>query len=107
MDGPPYPGVVDATNVFNPHQGALRYGLLDVDQWTTEVARDFRAAENLAHEPGIAITCADQLDGRSVRCYEAGREVEISFDRLCSALGCTRRLHASPCVVRIFAADDG
>ncbi|HEY8562231.1 MAG TPA: adenylosuccinate synthetase [Pyrinomonadaceae bacterium] len=73
----PYAGIEDATNQPNPHQGALRFGWLDLDLLSSTIDADFnRYGRNSGIEISrrLAVTCLDQLDGSAF--YMSG-------DRLC------------------------
>jgi adenylosuccinate synthase len=59
----PYPRIEDLTNVPNPYQDVLRYGLLDLNALADSIRRDLQHAAGLRRTTGIAITCLDQLDG--------------------------------------------
>jgi adenylosuccinate synthase len=61
----PYKGIVDLTNVPNPYQGALRYGLLDLDALAETINGDLRFARGLDYEAKLAITCLDQVDHKA------------------------------------------
>ncbi|CDI02987.1 Putative Adenylosuccinate synthase (modular protein) [Candidatus Competibacter denitrificans Run_A_D11] len=68
----PYPGIVDATNVPNDWQGALRFGWLDLDVLREAIAGDLAEAEQLPGlflKPRLAVTCLDQIsDDRVTYC---------------------------------------
>jgi len=68
----PYPGIEDLTNVPNLYQGALRYGLLDLDFLAKTVRGDLRFADGLDYETRLAITCLDQVDHKA--CYIVNSE---------------------------------
>jgi adenylosuccinate synthase len=61
----PYVGIVDMTNIANPFQGTLRFGLLDLDLLKNTIDKDLKFAKNskLNYRMSLAITCLDQLDG--------------------------------------------
>jgi len=61
----PYTGIEDLTNIPNPYQGALRYGLLDLDFLAETVRNDLRFADGLDYEAKLAITCLDQVDHKA------------------------------------------
>lgn len=75
----PYPGVEDLTNLPNPYQGVLRFGLLDLDAMTDAVRADLRFAQGLDLSVRIAITCLDQVGG-PVRYVAGGREAASPAD---------------------------
>jgi adenylosuccinate synthase len=58
----PYPKIVDLTNVPNPYQGTLRYGLLDLDMLSKTIHDDLKSAGGLNCNVKLALTCLDQLD---------------------------------------------
>jgi adenylosuccinate synthase len=58
----PYPGIVDLTNIPNPYQDTLRYGLVDIDALDREIKRDMENAGGLKCDVMLAVTCLDQLD---------------------------------------------
>jgi adenylosuccinate synthase len=60
----PYPRIEDLTNVPNPYQDVLRYGLLDLNQLAESIRRDWQHASNFKYRLSLAITCLDQLDGQ-------------------------------------------
>jgi adenylosuccinate synthase len=61
----PFGWVGSETNQTNEFQGALRYGLLDVKEMCSEIAKDCLRHEvrlpSVPLEPGLAITCCDQI----------------------------------------------
>jgi len=59
--GKPHDSVVDLTNVLNPYQGELRYGLLDLDLLTETVEKDLEFAKKLDYKKSLAVTCLDQI----------------------------------------------
>lgn len=65
LDGTPFPGVYDLTNVPHDFQGRLRYALLDVDALGKRITDDFADAgllrRTLGTRMGVAVTCLDQL----------------------------------------------
>lgn len=80
LEHPPYPGIVDQTNVPNPYQGALRYSLLDIDQLTNRIMADLADAPlggpTLSHS--LAVTCLDQVGDAAMRFCRAGLEQAAS-----------------------------
>ena len=89
LPGKPYLGVVDATNIPNDWQGALRFGWLDLDVLRDAIAGDLAGAERLpglAIKPSLAVTCLDQVgdDGISYTC--GGVRGKATFDRFIAAL---------------------
>ena len=61
--GKPYLGIVDKTNVNNPHQGELRFGTLDVDLLVARIKRDV-GGNSFWASPNIGMTCIDQVPDR-------------------------------------------
>ena len=63
----PYYDVVDPTNVPNPWQGAIRYGLFDESEWSDAISRDINRVLNTYQSRGWilevnnVITCLDQI----------------------------------------------
>ncbi|HET7233806.1 MAG TPA: adenylosuccinate synthetase [Longimicrobium sp.] len=106
LPGPPFPGVHDRTNVPHPFQGALRYALLDVDTLGARIRRDLADAGELAPQPGVAITCMDQLpEVAAWRCE--GTTVHGSPDELVEAVrtqvGGDTFLSYGPCADDVMA----
>ena len=60
----PYPRIEDLTNVPNPYQDGLRFGILDINVLAETITRDLSYAKNLKYEAKLAITCLDQLDDK-------------------------------------------
>jgi hypothetical protein len=59
----PYPNIIDATNVPNMHQGALRFAWLNLDLLQQAIFSDLmEAQEQLVVKPNLVVTCMDQLD---------------------------------------------
>ncbi len=62
---PPYDGIVDATNVPNAYQGALRFALPDINQFLAAVRDDLSdAPATLDVRRHIAVSCMDQVGAR-------------------------------------------
>lgn len=79
----PYPGVVDATNVPNVYQGALRFGWLDLDVLRRAIAEDLADAgrpPGLALKARLAIACLDQVGDEKVTYYSDGRRRQASIE---------------------------
>lgn len=75
----------DETNVYNKHQGSLRYGWLDIDAMNRRMASDKEdlAGSHLTHSSGIALTCLDQLDYDNFWVLYKGSTVKVkSFHKL-------------------------
>lgn len=75
-DGVPYEGVRDQTNVPNDHQGALRYGWLEIDKLVSEIRRDMLGYRV---NPIPVVTCADQSNDR-VKFIDEGFDAELDLD---------------------------
>jgi adenylosuccinate synthase len=58
---PPFPGIVDETNLPNAHQGSLRFALLDPAALTSFIAADLRQAAGRPAIPRLVVTCLDQV----------------------------------------------
>lgn len=58
----PYKGIVDMTNVPNPYQDVLRYGLLDIDALDRAIKKDMKNSDGLKCDVRLAVTCLDQLE---------------------------------------------
>lgn len=58
----PYSGIVDMTNVPNPYQDVLRYGLMDIDALDRAIKQDLKKAKGLECDVRLAVTCLDQLE---------------------------------------------
>jgi adenylosuccinate synthase len=60
---------IDETNVYNQHQGSLRYGWLDIDKMNQRIFNDLKgiypdiqSIKGIVYTPEIALTCIDQID---------------------------------------------
>lgn len=76
LDQPPYPGIVDETNIPNVWQGSLRFALQDIDLLRASVARDLSHARlpgQVQVKKTVAVTCLDQITDE-VRFLEGGTE---------------------------------
>ncbi len=58
----PYHRIADMTNVPNPYQDVLRYGLLDIDTLDRAIKKDLKNADGLECDVRLAVTCLDQLE---------------------------------------------
>lgn len=58
----PYRGIIDLTNIPNPYQDALRFGLVDIDALDREIKKDIKYADGFDCDVRLAVTCLDQLD---------------------------------------------
>lgn len=61
----PWPAIVDRTNVPNPWQGTIRYGLLDLDVLSEAIRADLCDAEGIRVEARLTVGCLDQLEGHA------------------------------------------
>lgn len=80
----PYPGIVDATNIPNDWQGALRFGWLDLDVLRDSIIQDLAEASQLtmlALKPKLALSCLDQIGYEEVTYYVSGRRCQAKADR--------------------------
>jgi len=57
--------IPDETNIVNPFQGKLRFGLLDTDRLILEVSKDMEKIR-VPFSPSIAVTCLDQNPGHVI-----------------------------------------
>lgn len=69
----PYYDVIDSTNVPNPWQGSIRYGLFDVDEWQDAMDRDLKRIMSIPSLLSLPspqmmriITCLDQIRNPNV-----------------------------------------
>ena len=81
-----YPDIEDATNVENPYQGPLRFGLLTLDLLRSSVHTDLRQAKDVKVAPSIVVTCLDQLD-RKVRFHRDGVSKQTGVDEFLDQVG--------------------
>jgi adenylosuccinate synthase len=58
LAGPPYPTIVDPTNVPHPYQGTIRYAWLDLDVLARNIAKDLGKTQARGH---LVLTCLDQV----------------------------------------------
>lgn len=106
LDGTPFPGVYDLTNVPHDFQGRLRYALLDVDALGERIADDFADAAPLERGPGVrmgvAVTCLDQLP-EAAAWTRHGALVQGSRDDLVGAVVASLRARAGD-AAEVFVA---
>lgn len=88
---PPSPSFSDLTNVPNPWQGSLRFGLLDCDILSASIRADLSdaAGSGILVEPRLAVTCLDQLQGGPVSFVEARRRIDASAENLAARAAST------------------
>lgn len=84
--------VVDATNVPNPWQSAIRYGLLDLDLLTRSIREDAAKGGGVIVVPSLAVSCLDQAVDGSIPFVQGGRE--LSMDARDFAHGAARAVGA-------------
>lgn len=96
----PYGAIVDDTNIPNPWQGSLRFGLGNLDLLRSSVARDLAHAglpKHIVVRKSVAITCLDQIDGEVRFCdrgAQAAERPEAFVHRCMDAIG-ARDAHVS------------
>ncbi len=85
----PYTGIVDMTNVPNPYQDVLRYGLMDIETLNNTVKRDLTNAEGVDCDVKLAVTCLDQLNeevdfviGQEQRIASVNEFIKLVFEKL-------------------------
>ena len=86
----PYPGVIDATNVPNAYQGALRFAWLDLDLLSHAIAEDLADAKRwpeVSVNARLAITCLDQLGDEPVTYYRGGQCGAASIEAFAAVAG--------------------
>jgi len=79
----PYPSISDNTNIPNPYQGTMRFGILDLDVINKEISSDIdskRKWPNLNINISLGITCLDQV-GETIKYRMKGVYYEHSIDR--------------------------
>lgn len=84
----PWRGIVDRTNVPNPWQGTIRYGLLDVDILAGAIHVDLADAGDVTVRSRLAVGCLDQIEG-AARWIEGAEERSGDEESLLAA--CSRR----------------
>jgi adenylosuccinate synthase len=94
LQGKPYAGIEDSTNVPNEFQGTLRFAHLDLDLLERTIRTDFADAmlyPGVAARLHLAVSCLDQV-GEAVSYFEDGTLKTAAPGTLASHLG--RRLDA-------------
>jgi adenylosuccinate synthase len=78
-----FANISDPTNLPNPWQGTLRFAPLDLDFMHTTIVDDLSdaAATDIAVEPGIGVTCLDQIRS-SAEVVKSGVKTTISGPQL-------------------------
>lgn len=79
----PYVKIEDLTNVPNPFQDELRYGLLDIDLLAETIKQDLKNTEGLNFSYKLAITCLDHID-EWVDYFENGSKVKSKKEEFIS-----------------------
>lgn len=77
----PYPEIEDLTNVPNPYQDSLRYGLLDLNDLQSRIRLDLKNITAINYKLSIALTCLDQISDQA-RYLVNGVEVRTSYEIL-------------------------
>ncbi len=87
LPAPPSPRIVDPTNAPNSFQGSLRFAPLRPALTATVIRRDLDSAApaGLTLDPGLAVTCLDQVDGTMLVNTQAGVRA-LGPGALCQAL---------------------
>ncbi len=91
----PCPGIVDATNVPNAYQGALRFAWLDLDLLAHAIQADLSDAAAypaLTVDASLALTCLDQLGDEPVRYHQGSRVRRTSLEAFVAAAAETTAL---------------
>ncbi|HYR11216.1 MAG TPA: adenylosuccinate synthetase [Longimicrobium sp.] len=107
LEGKPFPGVYDLTNVPHDFQGPLRYALLDVDALGRRIRDDFADAALLERSfgarIGVAVTCLDQLPATAAW-TRAGDGVQGSRQDLVDAVAATLPAASAGAPAEVFVA---
>ena len=62
----PYNNIVDLTNIPNPYQGTIRYGLLDINELNDRIKKDLNNKSEIGNTSfSLAVTCLDQIDDKA------------------------------------------
>lgn len=69
--------VVDETNVPNPWQNAIRYGLLDVGLLAATIAKDLANVHGVEVRTSLAVSCLDQAVADVVPVLAGGRRIDL------------------------------
>lgn len=80
LNGRPYVGLVDLTNVANPYQGYLRYAYLDLDELYERIRNDVNSVDiPSGYKITIsgAVTCMDQIPrDKLIRVIDGGKRYD-------------------------------
>lgn len=79
LEAKPYEKIEDLTNVPNPYQDTLRFGLLDLDLLAKTIQNDLLNAKGLKYKMKISISCLDQLD-EEIDYYHNSNKMKTSVD---------------------------
>ena len=81
---PPYPGIIDQINIPNPYQGAMRFGLLDLDMLarSSAVDRGNAAPSSIEVVPSLAVTCLAQQGDAPARFIQQGMDQMTTAEEL-------------------------
>lgn len=75
----------DTTNIYNEHQGQLRYAPLDLNALVGRIEQDLQRSRHRNHKAHIVVTCLDQIpDG--VEAVVDGKLMELTSWELLEAL---------------------
>ncbi len=80
LESKPYSKIVDLTNLPNPFQDTLRFGLLDLDNLAATIHKDMENAKDLNSEIKLAISCLDQIDKGEVDYFIEGEKKKSPVD---------------------------
>lgn len=92
----PYAKIVDMTNVPNPWQGTLRFGLVDIDNLARFIKNDLEqyVGSRISYSQSLAVTCLDQLDdSKFLRYFSSGVETQTHVRNFIDLL--SRRINPS------------
>ncbi|AKA67929.1 adenylosuccinate synthetase [Clostridium scatologenes] len=73
LEAKPYEKIEDLTNVPNPYQDTLRFGLLDLDLLSKTIQNDLLNVKGLKYKIKISISCLDQLDEKIDYYYNSNK----------------------------------
>ena len=64
VEGKIYPRIEDLTNVPNPYQGTIRYGLLDISSLSEEISNDLLNIKDkgFKYDVSLGMSCMDQIN---------------------------------------------
>ncbi|AWI05673.1 adenylosuccinate synthetase [Clostridium drakei] len=73
LETKPYEKIEDLTNIPNPYQDTLRFGLLDLDLLSKTIQNDLLNVKGLKYKIKISISCLDQLDEKIDYYYNSNK----------------------------------